>query len=65
MSDAGRTWLGHSLRDKVVHENADVAVRASEHELVERESRAPRVDARENALRGRLLVPRRAVDLAG
>ena len=62
---ARRTRLVDALGDEVVDEDADEAICTAENELLLALRGAAGVDAGEDALRRRLLVAGRAVDLAG
>lgn len=61
---AERTRLIDALGHQVVDQHADETIRAAEHELLPPERGTAGIDAREHALRRRLLVSGRAVDLA-
>lgn len=58
------TRLVDAFRDQVVHHDADETVRPTQRELLLAQRRTTGIDARQDALRGRLLVAGRAVDLA-
>lgn len=60
----GLTRLVDSLCDEVIDENTDKPVRAAQHKLLPLQRQPSGVDTGEDALRGRLFVTRRAVDLA-
>lgn len=59
------TRLVHALRHEIVHHDTNEPIRSTEHQLLLAQRRSTSVNAGQDALRSRLFVACRAVDLAG